>query len=450
MKVLILSLPGNNYELNFRNHYHSGFPTPHYESFMLSGYLQKNRYAPQIMDFNNQIDLKTLYDEIENTDAVFMVIDWHNLEFFHNLLQNIDSPRKNIPLIAAGRFATLFPDYILFDYPVDFIIREEIEPTLLSILGELRKKKKGDPYNLKGISFAKNGDIFHNKENKPLGNKKFEELPYPAYEKITPGKYQLLTLETSRGYPYQDIFNSMNYEKNWRYSSPTTIYEKLYRSQEHHLMDFEKKFYYIQDLYFTAKGKRLIDLADTIKNRKENFRLIYKSRCSDILDQEFIFDFKKFTRKILFFPYCGYNRGLMNIRQGYNKKVIMDSARLLRKLEVEAEYNFVLGLPGETENEINKTISFAGKINRETGQQVKISFYRLLPGCRNWNEKEKAGLISPGFFTELPSNLNDWQKISLSAFSNESINNLACRLEELEENSGYNCYKEPLFQFLHW
>ncbi|MFX1445063.1 MAG: B12-binding domain-containing radical SAM protein, partial [Promethearchaeota archaeon] len=109
----------------------------------------------------------------------------------------------NCIVVFGGRHFISESDETLKINEVDIVVRGEGELTFRELI------KKGNPENVKGISYISNGKIVHNPERSLI--KDLRNLRYPARYLIKNNKYKMLTvrietIETSRGCPYRCKF----------------------------------------------------------------------------------------------------------------------------------------------------------------------------------------------------------------------------------------------------
>ena len=243
--------------------------------------------------------------------------------------------------------------------------------------------------DVQGISYhGKNGVAIT--PSRPLIDP-MDKIPYPRREKEFWGGFHYCF--TSRGCPYHCTF-----------CSPTVIWKKFRPfSAEYVIGEFREIFrnftpYYIHlfdDLFIGDKArikaiKRLV--------RKEGFHrlvsfgghiradLMDDELCEDLIGMNFnsgSFGAESGSDKILKFLKCGSSTVEMN------QKAI----DICYKWNLMLNISFIIGTPGETEEDIIKTIKFIEKNRRKL---VGIEVFALLPypGTPLWNMMKRKGVVS--------------------------------------------------------
>ncbi|MBI4208376.1 MAG: cobalamin B12-binding domain-containing protein, partial [Deltaproteobacteria bacterium] len=117
---------------------------------------------------------------------------------------------KDVPTILGGPHGSMVPEHAVQHF--DYVVREEGEETIIELLDVL--SNRGDLTRIKGISYLKNGNVYHN-PSRELANH-FDVVPDSSliygYNRFNPLKVFLQAkahvhfLETSRGCPYPCSF----------------------------------------------------------------------------------------------------------------------------------------------------------------------------------------------------------------------------------------------------
>lgn len=137
----------------------------------------------------------------------------------------------DVKIIMGGVHASSQPEDIMKLCPVDIIVRNEGEETLIDLLNAFNSNKElGE---IPGISYRQDEQIHHT-QDRPL-IKNLDNIPFPAYDLLAPlEQYQPLnrkyafSLLASRGCPYRCIFCSAN--RLWKFQrrrSPENVVEEI-------------------------------------------------------------------------------------------------------------------------------------------------------------------------------------------------------------------------------
>jgi len=83
---------------------------------------------------------------------------------------------------------------------------------------------------------------------------------------------------------------------------------------------------------------------------------------------------------------------LDSIEKNMNLDKCLESIRLLRKYNVRVECSFIIGLPTDTPETIDKTLILASEINRTKIGMSYIGFATPFPGTKMYNNAKSEGL----------------------------------------------------------
>ena len=94
------------------------------------------------------------------------------------------------------------------------------------------------------------------------------------------------------------------------------------------------------------------------------------------------------------------------------KMMIDQGIETVSKCDIQTLYSLMIGLPGETEEQMNRTLDFADEIRRRhPGAEVPIQPYVPLPGTVLYEEALKLGF-------KPPTHLEGWKN-----FTNDEVRN---------------------------
>ena len=115
--------------------------------------------------------------EIESPDIVGISCVTLAMGNILHLVKGIQALKKNIKVILGNIHPTLFADDLLKKGFADIIVRGEGENSLREVVKSLEGNGVLD--GIKGISFLKNDEVFHNPEREQIED--LDALPYPAW-----------------------------------------------------------------------------------------------------------------------------------------------------------------------------------------------------------------------------------------------------------------------------
>lgn len=228
-----------------------------------------------------------------------------------------------------------------------------------------------------------------------------ENHPLPAYDLLPLDKYFSLTY--SRKKPFATIITSTGcpnrckfclvggatvkrgYGNRWQFKSAKKIIEEI-----KYLISLGVKNIYFFDETFTVSKQRVKELCDLIKREKIEIDWAANGRV-DTLDEEIIKIMKAAgCWNIMFGIECGSESTLLDMHKGTTLERAMKAVSACKANGINVSASFVIGLPEETMETVEKTIAMAKKINPYRAQFVIVTPY---PGTKLYDEMKAEGLL---------------------------------------------------------
>lgn len=356
----------------------------------------------------------------------------------HTFLTAIDTLkdlRRALPdtaLVMGGFQATFAADRILKEYPfVDFIIKGEAEhafPKLLACMEEGRK-----PTDVEGIDFVNDGSHY---SNPPALIQDLDSLPFPArhlaqavdyaylFEKIRLTFGKLTTFCSSRGCPFRCTYCSCAAfsHRKWRPRSADNVVEEL---ESLYAEGYESCVMIDDNL--THNRKRMEEICDLIRSRGIKMQFY----CEGRVDNAPYSLFRKMKKAGFNIIYFGVESASQHVLDYYKKGITPEqSIRAIenaKKAGMVVVVSLIIGAPGESKEEILRTIDF---IRMARPHAVQVNILDCLIGTAIWNEMGKKGIVGP----------DDW-KTNHRIYEYQKEGFSRAGLEELVDQ-GYTAYAE--------
>ncbi len=214
-----------------------------------------------------------------------------------------------------------------------------------------------------GLLFRRDGQII--KTERASAGRDLDIYPRPAYHLLEMDKYFLgtlrgrlnfTTIETVRGCPWKCIFCSSDQLETTRITKRSI--KSVVDDIEKIINSYGIRHYMVIDDVLTLHRERTIEFCNTILDRKLNITFEGSTR-ANLLDDELVALMKKAGLIRLSF---GLETVDEDMRITMNKKVPLDAYReanaLLNKYNIEALNSVMIGLPGESEENVRKTLNF--------------------------------------------------------------------------------------------
>jgi len=365
MKILLINPPIFKKEVYAK--YSAGAPClPPLGLCYLAAVLLEKGYETKILDcVAEKISLSQLKREVEVFMPNVVGVTSTTISYVaaQKVLHTINELDHAITTLLGGAHLSALPLPTMSECDdVDIGVFGEGEYTMLEIVERLAKNQS--ILDVEGTLIRSNGHIVENKPRKQT--KCLDEIPFPARHLLkdlrlyshTPfrGAKFMTTMVTSRGcsfncgYCDQSVFG-----RTWRYNSPAYVIEE---------MDYLKKKYNIdfisfEDDNFLLSKERTVDICKRIIKNSLDVDWSCLGRANEV-DEEVLPLMKKAGCKTI---YIGIESGSPRILELLNKKIRIEDIRkgieLIRKYQINVMGSFILGLPTETKEDIEKTIDLA-------------------------------------------------------------------------------------------
>jgi len=278
-----------------------------------------------------------------------------------DLARTLKKNFPDVPIVIGGPHPTLTADDILKNIPeIDIACRGEGEYTFLDLVKTI--EKRGDLQNVNGISFKnKNGQIIHNPAREPIQD--LDSLPFPARDLLLIDKYQqtiplskkiCTSMITARGCPYSCVYCSTS--EQWghkiRHRSSDNVVDEIEHLMKNYKLDGVGFF----DDVFTMDKSRVIAICQKILERKLNISWWCEARANTI-DKEMVSWMKKAgCEHISMAIESGSDRILKNINKAITVEQGIEASKIIKEAGIKLKVFFMHGLPGETYEDIKKTV----------------------------------------------------------------------------------------------
>ena len=233
--------------------------------------------------------------------------------------------------------------------------------------------------NVKGTVWRQNGRIQRAEVRPPRKN--LDEIPFPARGLLkdlrlyshTPfrGAKFTTTMVTSRGCPFQCGYCDQSvFGRRWRYHSPDYVVREMAHLKEAYKVDFMS----IEDDNFLLSKGRTIEICQGVVASRLKLGWSCLGRANEVDDEVLPWLKKAGCKKI----YIGVESGSGRILELIKKKLDVEETRrgieLIKKHGIQVTGSFILGIPTETREEMEKTIQLALSLPLDG-----VSFFTFTP-----------------------------------------------------------------------
>jgi radical SAM superfamily enzyme YgiQ (UPF0313 family) len=317
-----------------------------------------------------------------------------------DLILQIRDMRPDVPIVVGGIHATMFDQYLLRVFPIDYVIRGEGELALQGLCNSIENQTPIE--EVPNLTWRnQDGQIVRNALGSKIPPEDLGLFPIPDYSDLPEGIYKGLAIESSRGCAFDCSFCSTAYRRAWRGIPPEIFVDRLEKIMQH-LQRTQLGIIHVVDDEFSMNPKRAIDIIEIIRQRGLKPKLVYDSRATDLLVKGYVDNIAEYTAQFLVGAECGYDEGLKMIGKGTTTEILEKAAQLLKEYGIadRADYSFILALPWESKVEVEKTIRFASHIFSRYGVRILLQWYFQIPGSRLWEEARLNDLVNETMYNE--------------------------------------------------
>ncbi len=320
-------------------------------------------------------------------------------------------------VVVGGWHPSYKPESMLQHPEIDYLVTGEGEQATVKLANNITKgEDKSAIAKIPGVAFKHEGKTV---KNPPEFIRDLDQIPFPArhllpmhiYDRIIPylDASPVDTMNVIRGCPYNCAYCET--KQLWgstcrAFSSPRIIDEIK------HLMENygSKGVYFVGD-NFTINKKRTVELCNLIRKEKLDIAWVCDTRV-DQVSRELLKEMKNAGCQTIWF---GVESGSAPILKMLNKNITMEQVvhafKLCKEAGIQIACSFMVGLPGETVDDMNATFKFARKLDPDWCQ---FNTYVAVPGSSLYEEIMEKGLYDrvEDFVTYVKTEEFDYESVS--------------------------------------
>jgi anaerobic magnesium-protoporphyrin IX monomethyl ester cyclase len=358
--------------------------------------LEKAGHSVKLYDFPaHHWEKKHLIRIIKAGQPDFVVLDSTTPSIYSDLgCARMIKEHSRAKVIMVGPHASALPEETLKAgrKNVDVICMGEYDYSIRDVVENFSRLE-----HIPGICYWKNENPQKTPPRPFIEN--LDSLPYPAWHHLNimdyytgMRLYPFYNIFSGRGCPYQCIFclwPQVMHGRKYRLRSPSRVVDEM----EWALNQFPKlKFgeFFFEDDTFTAVKQHAVAICKEILKR--NLKLTFSCNVrADLTDFKLLRLLKRAGCRVL---WVGYESGDQDILDTIKKKITLEQAREFTELSKKAGLwphgCFVIGLPGETKQTMQKTIDFALKLKLPS---LQFSAIVPFPGTEHFRMCEQQGTL---------------------------------------------------------
>lgn len=388
--VLLINLPVSTW---YKKAFENSNSMPPLGLLYIATVLKNADYQVKILDLS--------VNSISQTDFSDMLIEyspklvglstynesWNSQKVLSKYIKEVIPSTK---IFAGGAFATFCYEDVLNESLTDYVVLGEGEYRVLELCNIVTGKVNKNIEDIEGIAY-KNIDGLISINNACSRIMDLDNLPIPDRELLDLQKYTLpYTISTARGCPGDCIFCSSRafWGKKVIMRSAKSIFDEILFLNK----QYDAKTFYVADDTFTASKKRAFDVCQMIKESKIKFMWGCESR-ADVVDEALIIMLKEAgCSKIQFGLESADNEVLKKLKKFVTIEQIENAISLACKHGMHITASFIVGHACDTEETIEKTLSFVKYIQTTYGVSIAASVNTPFPGTEQFDKSDELGL----------------------------------------------------------
>ncbi|MFC1701017.1 B12-binding domain-containing radical SAM protein [Patescibacteria group bacterium] len=329
---------------------------------------QHEEYLGRLNDLNDPVWIEVRnFIKDYNPDVLGISAFNITLSSAHIVAKIAKSINPNIITIMEGCnnrgiFCAIDPAEVADFNIIDFAISREPEITIVELIKAFDEKKT-DFSDIDGLTWKKDDKIIRNRNREFLED--LDQLPFPArhliydYDKMAPHVFQ--GIYGSRGCPFNCVFCGCHVSCG--YKPRTRSAKNMVDEIEYVYKRFKTHYFYVCDDIFFIDKERAKEFCNRLIEKNLKITWSCQSR-AEMLDDEILALVKKAGGQHIA---VGVETGNEKVRALMKKGNTLDDvrkcAKLIKKHKLYMVAFCIVGLPWESEMEIQDTVNFIEEIN---------------------------------------------------------------------------------------
>ena len=317
-----------------------------------------------------------------------------------DVIRTISVAREAAPgcrIVLGGPHVYLYPEESARLDGVDFVIAGEGEEAFCGLVNAL--DSGGDPTVIAGVSAFDGDRLTGGGPAPPIED--LDAVPFPARELTDVGRYfsvlhsrrPVTTLITSRGCPYRCTFCSRPHlGRRFRARSAANVVGEMVQC-----IGLGVRSFMAYDDTFTIDRGRVLEICRLIRDRRLDVEWDIRARV-DQVDAELLRELRRAgCARAYFGAESGTARHLDALQKGVTLEQTRTAFRLAREAGVSPLAYFMVGLPGETRDDVEQTIRFALELPADV---VHCTILTPFPGTEIYRQALERGIIGRDVWRE--------------------------------------------------
>ncbi len=362
---------------------HTKYPSPPLGLLQLAACVEEAGHEVKIADMN----LKPIFS-LDWADVIGITAVTPNVNEAIRIARIIKlGKRKEQTIILGGPHATILPEETLKAGAFDIVVAGEGDIVFPELINQMANNSR---YGIDDIPnlYCKTGEYLWETIQEDV-TCDLNKLPMPDYSLIDLSRYHphpphgrkkpWLPMITSRGCPYGCAFCSKPvFGSEYRALSAENVWLQLQSMEADGIR--EVTFY---DDVFTLETQRVIDICDGMMQRELNIDWSCETR-THLVSPRLLYSMEKAGCFLIAYGIESGSQPILNsLNKGINLEQVAQAIAYTREQHIQTIGYFMIGNPGETKEDIDKTIQFAIDLKLDYAQ---FAITTPLPGSQLYEQ----------------------------------------------------------------
>lgn len=301
-------------------------------------------------------------------------------------------------VVFGGHHANYYPAESVRLPEVDYVISGDGEKSFLQLVQAIdRGERPGELAAIPGLSWFDGKEAHAASSRGDSGD--LNLLPFPARHLINLRNYNNLigasdvtaTIQSSRGCPFACTFCDIRRTK-FRYREPANVVDEVESLAGQGIEDF----FFVDDT-ITIRKKRVHDICREIVRRDLKVQFKISSRV-DCINEDLLRDLRRAgCYRIHYGAESASQRSLDYMEKGITPDLVREVFRQTREAGIGAYAYMMIGIPGETREEMEATFDFAVELDPDYCQ---FSICTPYPKTELYERMLRTGIVPYDYWQE--------------------------------------------------
>jgi radical SAM superfamily enzyme YgiQ (UPF0313 family) len=313
----------------------------------------------------------------------------------------VKAVNPDIIVVLGGPHPSIYPEETAALPGVDFVVVGEGEQTMADLLDALGRGDRQP--RCPGIAYLQDGQIVNTGRREPI--KDLDALPMPARH-LTP--YRRYTSLLAKGTAVTTMFTSRGCPFGCKYCDRPNMGRMFrFRSAENVVSEFEQCLnmgideFLVYDDTFSVSKKRALEICKTISHKGLMVYWDMRTRV-DLVDRELLEALREAgCIRIHYGVEAGTDAILKNLNRGVTVEQVRETFRLTKEVGIGTLGYFMVGNPGETREDIERTMALADELSPDFAH---ITILTPFPATELYRDALARGMYETDHWAEFARN----------------------------------------------